>query len=175
MRFLSTFNFIAMEKRLDYSAHFVVIIQFVLLQAGSESLMGKFVRNETMWIPPPLTRDMWNRPAQSCWEGWWKTLLFWKRGRRMRTWKLSRWHDKTNKMTVRPAKTQISLGIRPDWSESSLGAQWVAKDPSFLHTDLKTLIRPGGCPGWSESSLGAQPHCWFCYVVAQVGSRWVVK
>ena len=22
-------------------------------------------------------------------------------------------HDKTNKMTVRPAKTQVSLGIRP--------------------------------------------------------------
>ena len=31
-------------------------------------------------------------------------------------------HDKTNKMTVRPAKTQISLGIRPAWSESSLSA-----------------------------------------------------
>ena len=29
-------------------------------------------------------------------------------------------HDKTNKMNVRPAKTQISLGIRPVWSESSL-------------------------------------------------------
>ena len=25
-------------------------------------------------------------------------------------------HDKTNKVTVRPAKTQISLGIRPVWS-----------------------------------------------------------
>ena len=25
-------------------------------------------------------------------------------------------HDKTNKMTVRPAKTQISLGIHPVWS-----------------------------------------------------------
>ena len=25
-------------------------------------------------------------------------------------------HDKTNKVTVRPAKTQISLGIRPIWS-----------------------------------------------------------
>ena len=25
-------------------------------------------------------------------------------------------HDKTNKMTVRSAKTQISLGIRPVWS-----------------------------------------------------------
>ena len=31
-------------------------------------------------------------------------------------------HDKTNKMTVRPAKTQISLGICPVWSESSLSA-----------------------------------------------------
>ena len=31
-------------------------------------------------------------------------------------------HDRTNKMCVRPAKTQISLGIRPDWSESLLSA-----------------------------------------------------
>ena len=44
-------------------------------------------------------------------------------------------HDKTNQMSVRPAKTQISLGIRPVWSESSLFAQWIAKDPNFLHTD----------------------------------------
>ena len=42
-------------------------------------------------------------------------------------------HDKTNKMTVCQAKTQISLGNRPVWSESSLCTQWVAKDPSFLH------------------------------------------
>ena len=54
-------------------------------------------------------------------------------------------HDKTNKMTVRPAKTQIRLGIRPVWSHSSLCVKWVAKDPSF----------PSGCPDWSESSLGA--------------------
>ena len=31
--------------------------------------------------------------------------------------------DKTNKMTVCPVKTQISLGICPIWSESSLGLQ----------------------------------------------------
>ena len=31
-------------------------------------------------------------------------------------------HDKTNKVIVRPAKTQISLGIHPVWSESSLSA-----------------------------------------------------
>ena len=44
-------------------------------------------------------------------------------------------HDKTNKMTVPPVKTHSSLGIRPVWSQSSLCAQWVAKDPSFLHAD----------------------------------------
>ena len=31
-------------------------------------------------------------------------------------------HDKTNKMSVRPAKTQISLGIRPVWLETSLSS-----------------------------------------------------
>ena len=43
--------------------------------------------------------------------------------------------DKTNIVTVCPAKTQISLGIRPVWSESSLCTQWAAKDLSFLHAD----------------------------------------
>ena len=46
-------------------------------------------------------------------------------------------NDKTNKVTVRPAKTQISLGIRPVWSKSSLCVQLVAKDPSLLHADSK--------------------------------------
>ena len=40
-------------------------------------------------------------------------------------------HDKTNKVTVRPAKTQISLGSRPVWSESSLSA-W--RNLEFLAT-----------------------------------------
>ena len=75
-------------------------------------------------------------------------------------------HDKTNKMAVRPAKTQISLGIRPVWSESSLCAEWVGK--AFFLRTMKTLIRLGGCPGWSESSLGAHSFCWFCHVVAQL-------
>ena len=57
-------------------------------------------------------------------------------------------HNKTNRMTVCPAKTQISLGICPVWSESLLCTVWVAKD------------RLGGCPGWSEYSL--------CTLCAQV-------
>ena len=44
-------------------------------------------------------------------------------------------HDKTNKMSVRPVKTQISLGIRPVWSESSLCTQWIAKDLSLHYAD----------------------------------------
>ena len=53
-------------------------------------------------------------------------------------------HDKTNKMSVRPAKTQISLGsVRPVWSESSLCTQWVAKDPNFLHADSEDSDQTG--------------------------------
>ena len=55
-------------------------------------------------------------------------------------------HDKTNKMTVRQAKTQISLSIRPVWSESSLCAQWVAKDPNFLHADNEDSDQTGRMP-----------------------------
>ena len=65
-------------------------------------------------------------------------------------------HDKTNKMTVRPAKTQICLGIHPVCSESSLCAQWVAKDPSFLHADSKDSNQTGRMP------------CWFCHEVAHL-------
>ena len=55
-------------------------------------------------------------------------------------------HDKTNNVAVRPAKTQISLGIRTVWSESSLYAQWVAKSPSFLHAHSEHCDQTGRMP-----------------------------
>ena len=70
---------------------------------------------------------------------------------------------KPTKWHVRSAKTQISLGIRPVWSESSLSA-WRKLGSLATHgahsedsdqTGRMTLIRLGRCPGWSESSLGA--------------------
>ena len=72
-------------------------------------------------------------------------------------------HDKTNKMTsVCPAKTRISLGIRPVWSESLLSA-W--RNIKSLATHWAHSIRPV----WSESSLGAHwSFCWFCHVAAHV-------
>ena len=52
-------------------------------------------------------------------------------------------HDETNKMSVRPAKTQISLGFRPVWSDFSLCVQWVAKDPRFFHADSEDFDQTG--------------------------------
>ena len=42
------------------------------------------------------------------------------------------WNDKTNQMSVHPAKVLISLGI-PQSDQSLLYDQWASKDPSFLH------------------------------------------
>ena len=47
---------------------------------------------------------------------------------------------------MRPVKTQISLDIRPVWSESSLCAQWVAKGRSFLHADSEDSDQTGRMP-----------------------------
>ena len=53
---------------------------------------------------------------------------------------------KPTKWTVCPAKTQISLGIRPVWSESSQCAQWVTEDPLFLHADSEDSDQTGRMP-----------------------------
>ena len=55
-------------------------------------------------------------------------------------------HDKTNKVSVRPAKNQISLGIRIVWPESSMCAHWVAKDPTFLQADSEDSDQTGRMP-----------------------------
>ena len=76
-------------------------------------------------------------------------------------------HDKTNKMTVHPVTTPISLDIHPVWSESSLCAQWVAKDPSFLHADSEDSNQTGQMPRLI-CLLDAHSSCWFCHVVAHI-------
>ena len=49
-------------------------------------------------------------------------------------------------MSVRPAKTHISLDIHPVWSESSLCTQWIAKDSSFLRVDSEDSDQTGRMP-----------------------------
>ena len=54
-------------------------------------------------------------------------------------------HAKQTKW-VGAQRRQISLGIRPVWSESSLCAQWVAKGPSFLNVDSEDSGQTGWTP-----------------------------
>ena len=89
-------------------------------------------------------------------------------------------HDKTNKVPVRSAKTQISLGIRPVWSESSLCAQWVAKDPNFLHTDSEESDKTGRMPRLIWVFAGrtvivlvlSQGGSFFDWILVYVGLIW---
>ena len=76
---------------------------------------------------------------------------------------------KLAKWSVRPAKTQISLGIHPVWSESLLCAQWVAKDQRCHHADNED---------WSAWASAAQADpslrwmhrsfCWVCHETAHM-------
>ena len=66
-------------------------------------------------------------------------------------------------MTVRPDKTQISRGIRAVWSESSLCAQWVAKEPSFLHADSEDSDQTGRMPRLIWVFAGRTDH-FVCFV-----------
>ena len=77
-------------------------------------------------------------------------------------------HDKTNKMSVRPAKIQISLGSHPVWSESSLCSQWVAKDPRLLHVDSEDSDLTGRMPRLIWVFAGRTLFCWFCHVAAHI-------
>ena len=49
-------------------------------------------------------------------------------------------------MTVRPAKSQISLGIRQVWSELLPCAFWLAKDPMFLQAVIEDSDQTGRLP-----------------------------
>ena len=81
---------------------------------------------------------------RSDWATW--TLAPAKRGTNTILYYLSQRMTKPTKWHVRPVKTQISLGIHPFWSESSLCTQWVAKDPIFLHADSEDSDQTGQMP-----------------------------
>ena len=70
---------------------------------------------------------------------------------------------------MRPVNTQISLGICPVWSESSLYAQWVAKDRSFLYADSKDSDQTGRMPRLIWVFAG-----WTCHFVGFI-MRWLIN
>ena len=79
-------------------------------------------------------------------------------------------HDKTNKMSVRPAKTQISLGIRPVWSESSLSA-WKNLGSLATHwVHSEDSDQTGRMPRFIWVFAGRTLILFVCHVVAQIKS-----
>ena len=82
-------------------------------------------------------------------------------------------------MSVRAAKTQISLGIHQVWSESLLCAQWVAKDPSFLHADSKDSEQTGHPPRliWvfaGRTLILLVLSCRGSYMVKKKKKKWIL-
>ena len=71
------------------------------------------------------------------------------------------------KWPVHPAKTQISLGIHPVWSESSQCAVRVAKDSNCLQVDSKVSNQTGQLPRLRVFA-GRTSFCRFCRVAAQM-------
>ena len=70
-------------------------------------------------------------------------------------------HDKTNKMSMRPAKTQISLGICPDWSVFAVRMKkaWVLSYPLSAQQRLWSDFEDAQ----ADMSLrwAHMPLCWF--------------
>ena len=56
----------------------------------------------------------------------------------------------------------ISLGIHPVWSECLLCAQWIAKDPSFLHADSEDWSDWADAQADLSLCCPHMPFCWFC-------------
>ena len=106
--------------------------------------------------PSDATHKIWSRLAN--WLQRYSTLKVWTTDDdgplvyyKLTLWAPSSGELKTNKMTVRPVKTQIS----PVWSVFAVRM----KDSCVLSYPLRAqrrLISLGRCPGWSESSLGTQ-------------------
>ena len=69
-------------------------------------------------------------------------------------------HDKTNKMSVHPAKTQINLGIRSVWSVFAVRMKkaWVLSYPLSAQR-MPRVIRV---------FAGRTLICWFCHVTAHI-------
>ena len=68
----------------------------------------------------------------------------------------------------------MSLGIHPVWSEFSLCAQWVAKDPSFLQADSEHSDQSGRMPRLIRIFAGHTCRHFVCFVTRRLISSALV-
>ena len=102
----------------------------------SQFVLSVILNELVKWHPKHVSYGLWFH--------WWLFIL-WRVIKRSWWFKMSRDMTKPT-VTVRPAKTQISLGIHPVWLATSLCAYWVAKDPRFLHADSEDSDQTGRMP-----------------------------
>ena len=96
---------------------------------------------------------------------WCQTRLGWGTSRKSH---MSCLITKTTKW-LRPAKTQISLGIQSTQSDQSLlCAQWVAKDTNFLHSDSEDWSDWVDAQADLSLCWAHMPFCLFCYEEAHI-------
>ena len=81
------------------------------------------------------------------------------------------WHEISN--NVRPAKPQISLGIRQSDQSICLSLDYSVAVKLLTEHHLEFLSLKGGCTGSSESTLVNLPHFWKSHVTAYL--LWVLK
>ena len=111
----------------------------------------RFSRDEAhIWLPPRSCTCVWRSLGLQNHEAL-RLFLLWAGSHQVSfifapfkqyIWAAS-WKKKND---CAQAKMQISLGFCPVWSESLLCAQWVAKDPSFLHVDSEDSDQTGQMP-----------------------------
>ena len=87
-----------------------------------------------------LTRHVMVKEFQCMWE--WSDVS---------KWAIS-WQNQQNGMHTQQRLRSAWASTQSD--QSSLCAQWIAKDPSFLHVDSEESDQTGRTPRLSESSLG---------------------
>ena len=144
---LFVFVFATDRQFIDKISIIVTVLLYLGMVCSSSSFVGLGKAVLTSWLWPVLDTVIWTSAQQNL------------------------------QYDVRPVKTQICLGTRPVWSESSLSAgrklgsivtHWAHKEDSG---------QIGGCQCGSESSLGAHPfllvcHEWFIYFFSSGLEKW---
>ena len=77
-------------------------------------------------------------------------------------------HNKTNKMSVCPVKTQISLGIRPVWSVFAVCLMGSYKGPKLSSCGQRRLWSDWADAQADLSLRWVHSLCWFCHVAAHI-------
>ena len=78
------------------------------------------------------------------------------------------WHNQQNGMCAQRRFRSAWASAQSD--QSSLCAQWVAKDPSFLHADSKDWSDCADVQADLSLRWAHMTFCWFCHEAAQIVS-----